>query len=700
MDQMKYLKELAVRYPNVAAASTEIINLQAILHLPKGTEHYVSDVHGEYEKFSHIIRNGSGAIRSRIEDEFGNTLTTKQKKNLASVIYYPEQKMDLMEEELPKNFLLEWQHDTMVRLVHVARSVGNKYTRSKVRKAMSPEFAYVMEELMVEHRRADKKRYVEQILETIIMTGRVRQFIAAMAHLIQDLTIDHLHVIGDIYDRGSGPHRIMDCIMKTANVDIQWGNHDILWMGAASGHRACICNVVRICARYNNLDVLENGYGINLIPLARFALECYKDDECELFHASGEVDESNIREEELNKKMHKAIAIMQFKVEGQLIKRRPDFLMDQRLLLDKIDYEKGTITLDGKEYELKDKNFPTIDPNDPYKLTKEEEYVMEHLVTVFKYCAYLQEHIRFLFAKGHLYKVFNGMLLYHGCVPLNEDGTFREVEIEGRKYAGKELYDVLEHLARQGYYEEKDMKSRKYGQDIMWFIWSNENSPVYGKAKMATFERYFLDDADLKKEKKDYYYQWYENEAVINQILEEFGLDTSTGKIVNGHMPVAVKKGESPIKCGGKLFVIDGGFSKAYQKTTGIAGYTLVSNSYGLKLVAHEPFVSRTTAIREETDIHSEPFSLNYSRLVNHLRLLLQRTHAQQYAVLDTEIVEMVKRKYPESYKISKKIRVLLTKEYQLAITKEELGYLAIHIERLRSAIVQTNVNNHEEEKN
>ena len=611
MDQMKYLKELAVRYPNVASASTEIINLQAILHLPKGTEHYVSDVHGEYEKFSHIIRNGSGAIRSRIEDEFGNTLTTKQKKNLASVIYYPEQKMDLMEEELPKNALLEWQHDTMVRLVHVARSVGNKYTRSKVRKAMSPEFAYVMEELMVEHRRADKKRYVEQILETIITTGRVRQFIAAMAHLIQDLSIDHLHVIGDIYDRGSGPHRIMDCIMKTENVDIQWGNHDILWMGAASGHRACICNVVRICARYNNLDVLENGYGINLIPLARFALECYKEDECELFHASGEVDESNIREEELNKKMHKAIAIMQFKVEGQLIKRRPDFLMDDRLLLDKVDYEKGTITIDGKEYELKDKNFPTIDPNDPYKLTKEEEYVMEHLVTVFKYCAYLQEHVRFLFAKGNLYKVFNGMLLYHGCVPLNEDGTFREVELEGRKYAGKELYDILEHLARQGYYEEKDKEARKYGQDIMWFIWSNENSPVYGKAKMATFERYFLDDADIKKEKKDYYYQWYENETVINQILEEFGLNPATGKIVNGHMPVAVKKGESPIKCGGKLFVIDGGFSKAYQKTTGIAGYTLVSNSYGLKLAAHEPFVSRDTAIREETDIHSDTIVIN-----------------------------------------------------------------------------------------
>lgn len=611
MNQMKYLKELAVRYPNVASASTEIINLQAILHLPKGTEHYVSDVHGEYEKFSHIVRNGSGAIRSKIEDEFGNTLTKEQKKNLASVIYYPEQKMDLMEEELPRNLLMTWQHDTMIRLVHVARAVGNKYTRSKVRKAMSPEFAYVMEELMVEHRTADKKKYVEQILETIVTTGRVRQFIAAMAHLIQKLSIDYLHVIGDVYDRGPGPHRIMDCIMKFTNVDIQWGNHDILWMGAAAGHRACICNVVRICARYNNLDVLEDGYGINLIPLARFALECYKDDDCSLFHMSGEVDDRNMREEELNKKMHKAIAIMQFKLEGQLIMRRPDFLMDQRLLLDKIDYEKGVIVIDGQEYELKDTNFPTIDPANPYQLTKEEEYVMEHLVTAFKYCAYLQEHVRFLFAKGSLYKVFNGMLLYHGCVPLNEDGSFREVELQGKKYAGKTLYDILDHLARQGYYEEKDGNARQYGQDIMWFIWSNENSPVYGKAKMATFERYFLEDADIKKEKKDYYYQWYENEKVINQILEEFGLDPATGKIVNGHMPVAVKKGESPIKCGGKLFVIDGGFSKAYQKTTGIAGYTLVSNSYGLKLAAHEPFVSRSTAIREETDIHSDTIVIN-----------------------------------------------------------------------------------------
>lgn len=606
MNQVKYLKELAVRYPNIAAASTEIINLQAILHLPKGTEHYVSDLHGEYEKFSHIVRNGSGAVRSKIEDQFGNTLTTKEKKNLASVIYYPEQKMDLMEEQMTKNEMMEWYHVTMIRLVHMARLTASKYTRSKVRKAMPKEFSYIMEELMTEHRTLDKKGYVEQILETIITTGRVRQFIAAMAHLIQRLTIDHLHVIGDIYDRGPGPHRIMDCIMNCHTVDIQWGNHDILWMGAASGHPACIANVVRICARYNNLDVLENGYGINLIPLARFALECYKDDPCELFHVSGEVCKEDIREEELNKKMHKAIAIIQFKLEGQLIKHRPDFLMDDRLLLDKIDLKKGTVKIKGKDYPLKDTNFPTIDPKDPYKLTKEEEYVVDHLVTAFKYCAHLNEHVRYLFSKGALYKVCNDMLLYHGCVPLNEDGSFRQVEIQGVAYSGKNLYDVLEHLARQGYYEEKDMEARAYGQDIMWFIWSNENSPVYGKDKMATFERYFLDDAAVKVEKKDFYYRLIEDEKVINQILKEFGLNPETGKIVNGHMPVAVKKGESPIKCNGKLFIIDGGFSKAYQKTTGIAGYTLVSNSYGLKLVAHEPFKSRDEAIREETDIHSD----------------------------------------------------------------------------------------------
>ena len=610
--ELTYLKSLSKQFPTIADAATEIINLQAILSLPKGTEHFLTDIHGEYEQFNHVLKNGSGSVKRKIDEEFGNTLSSKDKRSLATLIYYPKEKLELiMQEEDSQENLEDWFKITLHRLVQMTKRVASKYTRSKVRKALPKDFSYVIEELITEKEEVqDKEAYYNEIIHTIIRIGRAPEFIIALCNLVQRLVIDHLHIVGDIFDRGKGPHIIMDTLSQYHSVDIQWGNHDVVWMGAASGQTSCIANIIRVSARYGNLDILEEGYGINLIPLATFAMNTYADSDCSVFSIKYGED-YDMKDMELDMKMHKAIAIMQFKVEGQLIKRRPDFLMDQRLLLDKIDYEKGTITLDGKEYELKDKNFPTIDPNDPYKLTKEEEYVMEHLVTVFKYCAYLQEHIRFLFAKGHLYKVFNGMLLYHGCVPLNEDGTFREVEIEGRKYAGKELYDILEHLARQGYYEEKDMKARKYGQDIMWFIWSNENSPVYGKAKMATFERYFLDDADLKKEKKDYYYQWYENEAVINQILEEFGLDTSTGKIVNGHMPVAVKKGESPIKCGGKLFVIDGGFSKAYQKTTGIAGYTLVSNSYGLKLVAHEPFVSRTIAIREETDIHSDTIVIN-----------------------------------------------------------------------------------------
>ncbi|MDD3746833.1 MAG: fructose-1,6-bisphosphatase [Anaerostipes sp.] len=606
MNQMKYLRELSQRYPSIASASTEIINLQAILNLPKGTEHYVSDLHGEYEKFSHIVRNGSGAIKDKIDDQFGNTLTLSQKKNLAAVIYYPEQKMDLMEEELEGEELEEWYRLTMIRLITIAKLTSTKYTRSKVRKAMEPEFAYIMEELITEHGMIDKEQYFNQIIETIISIKRVRAFIAALGHLIQKLTIDQLHVIGDIYDRGPGAHRIMDCLMTYHNVDIQWGNHDILWMGAAAGNPASIANVVRICARYNNLDTLENGYGINMIPLARFAYDTYRKDPCVLFTMSGEIQEEDIREEDLNKKMHKAIAIIQFKLEGQLIQRRPDFDMDGRLLLDKINYETGTINIDGTEYTLLDHNFPTIDPENPYELTKEEEYVVEHLVTAFKYCAALQEHVRFLFAKGSMYLTCNNMVMYHGCVPLNRDGSFRSVSVKGKKYSGKALYDVLEHYVRLGYFGSKEDENYKFGQDIMWFIWSNENSPVYGKDKMATFERYFLDEKELKIETKDYYYRLIENEAVLVQILEEFGADGNKGHIVNGHMPVAVKNGESPMRCGGKLFIIDGGFSKAYQEKTGIAGYTLVSNSYGIKLVAHKPFESRDYAIRHETDIHSD----------------------------------------------------------------------------------------------
>ena len=613
MDQMKYLKELAVRYPNVAAASTEIINLQAISHLPKGTEHYVSDVHGEYEKFSHIIRNGSGAIRSRIEDEFGNTLTTKQKKNLASVIYYPEQKMDLMEEELPKNFLLEWQHDTMVRLVHVARSVGNKYTRSKVRKAMSPEFAYVMEELMVEHRRADKKRYVEQILETIIMTGRVRQFIAAMAHLIQDLTIDHLHVIGDIYDRGSGPHRIMDCIMKTANVDIQWGNHDVLWMGAFAGQPACIANIVRTSLLYDNLSVLENGYGISMMPLVLFAMETYADDPCAQFtirsrHGS-EMDTQTV----LAMKMHKAITIIQFKLEGQLIAKHPEYNMDNRRLLDKIDADKGTVTIDGKEYPMLDRYFPTIDFDNPYELTSEEQSVIAKLSNSFVNCAKLKSHINLLLQKGSLYKVCNNNLLFHGCIPMNEDGSFRNINLFGEDLCGKELYDELERCARKAFFSVNE-EEKRVGRDILWFLWNGADSPLYGRDKMTTFERYFIADESTHKEIKDVYYRLFNDEEVVDRIFKMFGIKGDNAHIINGHVPIHHTEGESPVKCNGKVIIIDGGFSQPYHKVTGIAGYTLIYNSYGLMLTAHEPFKSVDYTIRSGRDMQTNQVATEVSQ--------------------------------------------------------------------------------------
>ena len=604
MDQMKYLKELAVRYPNVAAASTEIINLQAILHLPKGTEHYVSDVHGEYEKFSHIIRNGSGAIRSRIEDEFGNTLTIKQKKNLASVIYYPEQKMDLMEEELPKNFLLEWQHDTMVRLVHVARSVGNKYTRSKVRKAMSPEFAYVMEELMVEHRRADKKRYVEQILETIITTGRVRQFIAAMAHLIQDLTIDHLHVIGDIYDRGSGPHRIMDCIMKTANVDIQWGNHDISWMGAACGNRVLIANVVRMGISYNNFDCLEDGYGINLRPLSDFASEVYRDDLCERFLPK--VLDENVYDKvakSLSAKMHKAMAVIQLKLIGQMVHRHPEYHMEDRNLLEHIDYEKGLYKYNGITCPLTDTNFPTVDPQNPLELTQKEAQLMDVLAASFAHSEALQRHVRFLYSSGSMYLCMNGNLLFHGCIPMNEDGSFERVEVDGEKYAGRALLDRLERAAREAYFLPKDHPDKQKNVDKMWLLWCSAQSPLFGKSRMSAFERYFTKEKALHEEVYNSYYRLSADSHVCEQILKEFGVDPVHGHIINGHVPVRQKDGENPVKADGKLYVIDGGLSKAYQAKTGIAGYTLIFNSHYLALAQHHDYISHPLSKPESDDM-------------------------------------------------------------------------------------------------
>ncbi|PXV89058.1 fructose-1,6-bisphosphatase-3 [Lachnotalea glycerini] len=616
--ELKYLKSIANQYPTIAAASTEIINLQSILNLPKGTEHFLSDIHGADEQFLHVLKNGSGSVIRKINDAFGNTLSSRDKKMLATLIYYPEQKIEIVLKE--EDNIEDWYKITLHRLIQISKRVASKYTRSKVRKALPKDFAYIIEELITEKAEVlDKEGYYNEIINTIIRIGRAKDFIIALSKLIQRLVIDHLHIIGDIFDRGPGPHIIMDTLIDYHSVDIQWGNHDVVWMGAASGHLACIANVVRISAKYGHLDMLEEGYGINLIPLATFAMNIYKDDKCECFYINNTSEDYSDKELEIDNKMHKAIAVIQFKLEGQLIKRRPDFAMENRLLLDKIDFETNKIIIDKKEYSLLDTNFPTIDPKDPYKLTEEEEQVMERLKSAFKKCEKLQKHVRFLFAKGSLYKVYNSNLLYHGCVPLNEDGSFKKVTLFGKQYYGKAWYDFLDNYARKGYYSLDDKEERLKGQDIMWYIWSNENSPVFGKTKMATFERYFLSDKKIHCEKKNHYYVLIEDETVVNRILEEFGVDSSIGHIINGHMPVEQKKGENPIKCNGKLLIIDGGFSKAYQAKTGIAGYTLISNSVGLRLVSHEPFESAEDAIVNEKDIHSDTTiveSFSYRRCV------------------------------------------------------------------------------------
>lgn len=601
----RYLDRLSDLYPTIAAASTEIINLQAILNLPKGTEHFITDVHGEYEAFSHVLKNGSGSVRRKINDVFGNTLSSRDKQSLATLIYYPKDKIAQVKKT--ESNMEDWYKINLYRLIEVSKRAASKYTRSKVRKALPKDFAYVIEELITERSEInDKESYYNEIIMTIIRIGRAEEFIIAISSLIQRLVVDHLHIVGDIYDRGPGPHIIMDKLMSYHSLDIQWGNHDVVWMGAAAGQLACIANVIRICARYGNLDILEDGYGINLLPLATFALQVYGDDPCDCFKLKGS-DNPNRAEMELNMRMHKAISIIQFKIEGQTIRRQPGFGLEERALLHRIDYEKGTITLDGKEYKLLDTNFPTIDPKNPYQLSADEEDVMERLERAFTGCEKLQEHMHFLLSKGSLYKVYNNNLLYHGCVPLNEDGTLKEVTLFSKKFKGKSLYDALERYVRKGFFAV-NREDCENGKDIMWYIWLNPNSPLFGKDKMATFERYFLAEKETHTEVKNPYYQYIENEKVIASIMKEFGLDFESDDthIINGHVPVKRKNGESPVKCNGKVMVIDGGFSKAYQRETGIAGYTLIYNSYGLLLVAHEPFESTESAIEKESDIHSE----------------------------------------------------------------------------------------------
>ncbi len=603
--ELKYLNLLAGKFPTVQSASSEIINLEAILNLPKGTEHFLSDIHGEYEIFSHVLRNGSGVVRQKIEDVFRNTLRKFVKDELATLIYYPDQKLALIEKR--ESNIDEWYAVTLQRLIDVTRATASKYTRSKVRKVLPPDFAYIIEELLHESPTAqNKERYFSGIIQTIIRIGRANEFIMAICNLIQTLSIDRLHIVGDIFDRGPNPEKVMDKLMNYHAADVQWGNHDIIWMGAAAGIKAVITNLVRISARYTNLNTIEDGYGISLLPLATFAMDTYKDYPCDLFQPKI-IEGSELSPKEINMicKMQKAISIIQFKLEAEIINRNPRFEMNDRNLLHLINYKKGTININGKDYELLDKNFPTIDPKNPYKLTPEENEVMDRLCSSFKNSERLRKHVKFLFAKGGMYLKYNNNLLLHGCVPMNEDGSFNSMKINGKTLRGKALIDIFDVFARKAFFTRNDKKPDEVARDYMWYLWCGPESPLFGKKKMATFERYFIADKKTHKEEKNAYFVLNNNEDVCKSILSEFELDPETAHIVNGHVPVKVNKGESPIKANGKLLVIDGGMSKAYQKVTGISGYTLIYNSYGLILVAHEAFESRQKAIEHETDILS-----------------------------------------------------------------------------------------------
>lgn len=598
MSDQKYLRQLSIQFPNIHSAAAEIINLSSLLNLPKGTEHFMSDIHGEFDSFQHVLKNASGSVAKKIEDEFGDELSSAEKRTLATLIYYPEEKLDLIE-ETSSNFD-EWCRRALFLLIRVTRRTAFKYNRTKLKRALKPDYEYIIEELLTERVEvSDKEAYYNGIIDAIIRTNSAKSFIAVFCHLIQHLAIERLHIIGDIFDRGRFPNLVMDRLETYHSVDIQWGNHDIEWMGAACGSVLCMASVIRFSIKYGNLSTLEEGYGINLIPLVALAMKDYANDSCQRFGVEGG-DEDEI----VLRRMHKAITVIQLKLEGQLAKRRPEFQMEKRVFLDKIDYLNGTVTIDEKIYPLTDKIFPTIDPDDPYRLTEGEQRVCDKIASAFRASEKLQRHTEFLYARGSMFRIYNGNLLYHGCIPLNKDGTFKSATIAGQTVSGKALYETLELWARKARYAKKK-EDREYGIDVMYFIWSNERSPLYGKDKMTTFERYFLEDQSAKQEAKNPYYKLIENEKVVRRIFDEFGIDFETGHIINGHMPVKRKKGESPVHLGGKVIIIDGGFSAPYQKVTGIAGYTLVSDSRLLKIIAHEPFVSKEVAIRAERDMHS-----------------------------------------------------------------------------------------------
>ena len=607
-EELHYLRLLARQYPTVEAAGTEIIRLQAILNLPKPTEHFMSDIHGEHEAFLHILNSGSGEVKEKLEELFGNSMTRKDRNDLATLIYYPTSKLALVADE--EENLDEWYRLTIHRLVDLCRFVSTKHTRAKVRTYMDPDYEQILDELihLVEEGGSRRDQY-ENIINTIIQIGQAADVIRAICKVIKSLVVDKLHIVGDIFDRGPRADIVMDSLMTSNNVDIQWGNHDVLWMGAASGSRTLVATVLSNSIRYNNLDVIETGYGISLRPLSIFANEVYKDTNTDQFKVKltgTDADQYTEKDKLLSARMYKAITIILFKLEGQKVLRRPEFGMADRLLLDKINYEDKTIDLNGKVYPMLDCDFPTVDPANPYELTDEENHVINQLTDSFENSEKLQKHIRFLYSKGGLYKVCNGNLLFHGCIPMNDDGSLMTFTIGGKERSGKAFLDYAEKTARKAYYDKRGSEERQFGMDFLWWLWAGRNSPIFGRDRMTTFERRFIADEATWAEPKNAYYTYYQDRRVCDRLLLEFGLKGEHCHIINGHVPVKVRKGESPIKGGGKLIVIDGGFSRAYQSTSGIAGYTLIYNSRHYRIVSHQPFTSKWNAVHKNDDIRND----------------------------------------------------------------------------------------------
>ena len=605
-EDLRYLRLLARDFPTVSSVTTEIINLEAILHLPKPTEHFLADLHGEHEAFQHVLRNASGNIKRKVNELFGDSITDEDKKDLCTLIYYPEEKLKLIRQS---NTDLNNCYTTLLnRLIIVCRDVSSKYTRSKVRKSLPEEYAYIIEELMHEaNDYHNKQAYFYVIIQTIIGTGRAEHFITALCYLIQRLVIDRLHILGDIFDRGPGAHHIMDTLCNYHHLDITWGNHDVLWMGAAAGNTCCIASVLRLSLRDANTTTLEDGYAINMVPLATFAMEQYTDDPCEIYQPRIDEERTNFTDKDVRliAQMHKAVSVIEFKLSGQIAMAHPEWNMMDRCLMEYIDKERGVIAIEGKEYELKDKLWQTLDPANPYALTPEESDLMERLRHSFMRSERLQSHVNCLLMRGGMYAIYNSNLMFHAAVPINEDGSMREVIFDGTPVKGKELMKKVERIARSAFDSDIDANERVKAADFFWYLWCGPESPLFGKSKMATFERYLLDDKEVQKEPKGWYYILRDNPDVCERIMDEFGVKGEHRHIINGHVPVRVGKGETPIKADGRLMVIDGGFSRVYHNRTGIAGYTLVYHSRGFELVQHAPFTSTEEAIIKGTDIQS-----------------------------------------------------------------------------------------------